>query len=155
MAKPLKAYMSIPLPSDAPWWPLKGFLKIDSILDHIASVDIASHAIPAAPLFHAIKTIGEVQTSCGPMLRVEITDYTSSQPRLMVPDTNVIAHVGWVGDEKTKKNQISSVRLWYWNERFYASAVDSLGLEYYMKKQNLLYEVKPRYADAIFKTLIA
>ena len=102
------------------------------------------------PVFHLIEVVDEaIETSDGVMIHVHIRGKVDFAD----PNNDIVALVGKaIARSKLGRVDPQSPELWFWRDKFWVKAVDSLGAEYYHKKAYLFYEVDVN-ADEILPEL--
>ena len=111
------------------------------------------------PVFHSIEVVDkEVETADGSvMIQVRIRGRCDFND----PDVDVAALVGQIiayrGESVNHRSNLGTIdpqlpELWFWRDKFWTKAVDSLGVVYYQRKAYLFHEVDVEQ-DAILPKL--
>lgn len=124
----------------------KAFKRPESRYKHIPSkLPKAIHLEGCRAVFHKIEVTEEVATPDGPMIAVHIRNKMD----LCDPNNDIAALVGKIA--KYRKSGVydpQSPEIWYWNDKLWAKAIDSSGLDYYHKtKAYLFYEIQIENQD--------
>ena len=101
-------------------------------------------------VFHKIDVIGPVKTPDGEMLCVQIRQKVDFAD----PDTDIAVLVAQIPLLKANgKPDPQPPELWFYDDKFWVKAVDSMGLPYYNLKRYVLYEVTVQREDELMTSL--
>lgn len=109
-----------------------------------------------SPEFHTLHNRGVVETTSGPMHKVQIESCSQTKSTIYSPSSDVIARVGWA---KITRNSGGfrpaglSPGIWYWDGKFYAMAVDGAKVAIEHNRCNYLYELEVINSDDLLATL--